>query len=53
MPLGRLLLLLFVSGACGLVYQVVWMRDLALTLSVSIVAVTTTLCAFMPRRGES
>ena len=51
MPLGRLLLLFFVSGACGLVYQVVWMRALALTLSVSVVAVTTTLCAFMAGLG--
>jgi spermidine synthase len=45
------LLLFFVSGACGLVYQVVWMRALALTLSVSVVAVTTTLCAFMAGLG--
>jgi spermidine synthase len=51
MPLPRLLLLFFVSGACGLVYQVVWMRALSLTLSVSVVAVTTTLCAFMAGLG--
>lgn len=51
MPLPRLLLLFFVSGACGLVYQVVWMRALALTLSVSVIAVTTTLCAFMAGLG--
>ncbi|MFQ5416088.1 MAG: fused MFS/spermidine synthase [Myxococcota bacterium] len=47
MPLGRLLLLFFVSGACGLIYQVVWMRALALSLSVTVYAVTTVLCAFM------
>jgi spermidine synthase len=47
MPSWRLLLLFFVSGASGLVYQVVWMRALALTLSVSVYAVTTVLCAFM------
>jgi spermidine synthase len=39
--------LFFASGACGLVYQVVWMRALALTLSVTVYAVTTVLCAFM------
>jgi spermidine synthase len=44
----RLLLLLFFgSGASGLIYQVVWMRALTLTLSVSVYAVTTVLCAFM------
>lgn len=42
-----LLLLFFGSGACGLVYQVVWMRALTLTLSVTVYAVTTVLCAFM------
>lgn len=47
MPLGRLLLLFFFSGASGLIYQVVWMRALSLTLSVTVYAVTTVLCAFM------
>ena len=47
MPLPRLLALFFVSGACGLIYQVVWMRALTLTLSVSVYATTTVLCAFM------
>ncbi len=47
MPDPRLLLLFFVSGACGLIYQVVWMRALTLTLSVSVYAVTTVLVAFM------
>lgn len=46
-PLGRLLALFFVSGASGLIYQVVWMRALSLTLSVTVYAVTTVLCAFM------
>src|SRR6185369_17642316 len=35
------------SGAAGLIYQVVWMRLLSLTLSVTVYAVTTVLCAFM------
>ena len=47
MPFRRLLALFFVSGASGLIYQVVWMRALALTLSVTVYAVTTVLCAFM------
>ncbi|HYC22048.1 MAG TPA: fused MFS/spermidine synthase [Candidatus Bathyarchaeia archaeon] len=42
-----LFILFFVSGACGLVYEVVWMRILSLTLSVTTYAVTTVLCAFM------
>ncbi len=42
-----LLALFFVSGASGLVYEVVWMRLLSLTLSVTVYAVTTVLCAFM------
>lgn len=46
-PPIRVLILFFGSGACGLIYQVVWMRALALTLSVSVYAVTTVLCAFM------
>ena len=41
------LALFFASGASGLVYEVVWMRLLALTLSVTVYAVTTVLCAFM------
>ncbi|MBM4268560.1 MAG: hypothetical protein FJ144_18440 [Deltaproteobacteria bacterium] len=42
-----LLGLFFASGAAGLIYQVVWMRLLSLTLSVTVYAVTTVLCAFM------
>jgi len=42
-----LLALFFASGASGLVYEVVWMRLLSLTLSVTVYAVTTVLCAFM------
>jgi spermidine synthase len=41
------LALFLASGAAGLVYEVVWMRLLALTLSVTVYAVTTVLCAFM------
>ncbi|MCP5068577.1 MAG: hypothetical protein GY946_18605 [bacterium] len=47
MSLRWLLCLFLVSGACGLVYEVVWMRVLSLTLSVTVYAVTTVLCAYM------
>src|SRR3990172_1079188 len=47
MPLRWLLVLFFASGICGLVYEVVWMRVLSITLSVTVYAVTTVLCAFM------
>ncbi len=47
MPPARLLALFFASGACGLIYQVVWVRALTLTLSVSVYAVSTVLVAFM------
>ena len=46
-PRRALLLLFFGSGASGLVYQVLWMRALSLTMSVSVYAATTVLCAFM------
>ena len=35
------------SGACGLVYQVVWSRMLTVVFGATIVAVSTTLAAFM------
>ena len=47
MPRRALFLLFFGSGASGLVYQVLWMRALSLTMSVSVYAATTVLCAFM------
>ena len=42
-----LLALFFASGASGLIYEIVWMRLLSLTMSVTVYAVTTVLCAFM------
>jgi len=47
MSLRWLLGLFTISGACGLIYEVVWMRVLTLTLSVTVYAVTTVLCAYM------
>ena len=44
----RLLILLFtVSGACGLVYEIVWMRRLSLVFGSTTLAVSTVLAAFM------
>jgi spermidine synthase len=39
--------LLFLSGAAGLVYQVAWVRLLGLTFGVTVYAVSTVLAAFM------
>jgi spermidine synthase len=39
--------LFFVSGACGLVYQVLWVRMLSLAFGVTIFAVTVVLASFM------
>lgn len=47
MPLALACGLFLVSGASGLIYEVVWMRQLSLVLSVTVYAVTTVLCAFM------
>jgi spermidine synthase len=37
----------FLSGMCGLVYEVVWMRRLALTFGITVFATSTVLAAFM------
>jgi spermidine synthase len=41
-----LLALLFLSGACGLVYEVVWMRMLTLVFGATALATTTILSSF-------
>ena len=46
-PLAPLLLLFLLSGASALVYQVLWMRLLALVFGVTIHAASTVLAAFM------
>jgi spermidine synthase len=38
--------LFFVTGACGLVYQQLWLRELSLSFGVTIEAVSTALAAF-------
>ncbi|UCE85477.1 MAG: fused MFS/spermidine synthase [Deltaproteobacteria bacterium] len=43
--------LFFGSGVCALVYEVVWIRLLSLTLSVTVYALATVLCAFMAGLG--
>jgi spermidine synthase len=37
----------FFTGACGLIYEVVWMRLLRLVMGNSTFAITTVVCAFM------
>jgi spermidine synthase len=41
-----LLVLFFLSGACGLVYEVVWMRELTLVFGATAFATSTILAAF-------
>jgi spermidine synthase len=45
--LAILLLLFFGSGVCGLMYQVLWLRMLALVFGVTVYAASTVLAAFM------
>jgi spermidine synthase len=42
-----LLVLFFCSGACGLIYQVLWLRQLSLVFGVTVYAASTVLAAFM------
>jgi spermidine synthase len=51
MHLIVLLLLFFCSGVAALCYEVVWIRLLSLTLSITVYALTTVLCAFMGGMG--
>ncbi len=45
--LALLLALFFCSGACGLIYQVLWLRLLGLVFGVTVHAASTVLAAFM------
>lgn len=42
-----LLVFFFFSGAAALAYEVIWIRLLSLTLSITVYALTTVLCAYM------
>ena len=42
-----LLALFFCSGACGLIYQVLWLRLLSVVFGVTVYAASTVLAAFM------
>ncbi len=44
-------LFLFASGACALIYQVVWVRQLLLIVGTTTGAVSTVLCVFMAGLG--
>lgn len=46
-----LLTLFFASGVSALMYEVVWIRLLTLTLSITVYSLTTVLCAFMAGLG--
>src|SRR5688572_16207273 len=43
----RLAVLFFLSGACALIYQVLWLRQLSLIFGVTVYAASTVLAAFM------
>lgn len=47
MHFAILLILFFCSGACGLIYQVLWLRLLSLVFGVTVYAASTLLAAFM------
>ncbi len=51
MHLAVLLILFLFSGVAALCYEVVWIRLLSLTLSITVYALTTVLCAFMGGMG--
>ncbi len=44
---GAVLALFFLSGACGLIYEIIWTRLLRLVMGNTIFSITTVLCAFM------
>jgi spermidine synthase len=46
-----LLALFFLSGACGLVYQVVWLRELSLVFGTTTFAVSAVISSFMAGLG--
>ncbi len=49
--LGWLLLLFFISGASGLIYEIVWLRKLTLIFGETALAVSTVLACFMAGLG--
>ena len=50
-PRYRLTSLLFLSGFCGLVYQVTWLRELRLVFGASTMAISAVLAIFMGGLG--
>ena len=51
LPLRRpgplILVFLLLSGSCGLIYEIVWMKMLTLVIGNTVFAITTVLTAFM------
>jgi spermidine synthase len=50
-PYRALLLLFFLSGGCGLMYEVAWARILSLTFGNTYLAISTVVGAFMGGLG--
>jgi predicted membrane-bound spermidine synthase len=50
-PRYRVVSLLFLSGLCGLVYQVTWLRELRLVFGASTMAISAVLAIFMGGLG--
>jgi spermidine synthase len=46
-PGSLILLFLLLSGSCGLIYEIVWMKMLTLVIGNTVFAITTVLTAFM------
>jgi len=42
-----ILLFLLLSGSCGLVYEILWMKMLTLVIGNTVFSITTVLTAFM------
>ncbi|MGA1825121.1 MAG: hypothetical protein ACMUIP_10720, partial [bacterium] len=42
-----ILIFLFISGACGLIYEILWMKMLALVIGNTVFSITTVLTSFM------
>jgi spermidine synthase len=40
-------LFLLVSGSCGLIYEIIWMKMLTLVIGNTVFSITTVLTAFM------
>ncbi|MGA1826374.1 MAG: fused MFS/spermidine synthase [bacterium] len=44
---SSILIFLFISGACGLIYEILWMKMLTLVMGNTVFSITTVLASFM------